>query len=65
MRNLLKYPITKNEIKDCLQSILDAEVEKELCGDLTPSIIHHILTHIDEMWNSGFFDGFPFEDRFL
>lgn len=47
MRNLIEFPITLDEVIDCLQQLKARELERthtELsCGDMTPILLHRAI----------------------
>lgn len=53
MRNLIQYPVTKEEIIGCLKEFAK-EVDPEttgLCGDMRPILLAEAILIVDKMWN--------------
>jgi hypothetical protein len=46
MRNLAEYPLTRDEVLECLNR-LRAELNPELIGDMTPLILRHAISVIE------------------
>jgi hypothetical protein len=46
VRNLLQYPVTREEVKDALQRALDAH--GGCVGGVQPMILHDILSKVDD-----------------
>jgi hypothetical protein len=42
MRNLLEYPVTRDEVLECLTR-LRADLNPELIGDMTPVLLDHAI----------------------
>jgi hypothetical protein len=43
MRNLLEYPITKEEIVECLAELARTFDNLELCGDMRPLLLKRAI----------------------
>jgi hypothetical protein len=51
MRNLLEYPITKDEVCDVIIKAYQAEYAEMRCGDLGPFILDRLLTVVKRDFN--------------
>jgi hypothetical protein len=45
MRNLKEYPVTLDEIVECLQAF-KAECDPELVGDMRPTLLDHAIAAV-------------------
>ena len=43
MRNLIEYPVTEQEVIECLEEILQEINSKKMCGDTSGLIIQSII----------------------
>ena len=49
MRNLAKYPITTSEIEDCCRTLAKQLSDKEIVGDMRPSLLEAAATIISRV----------------
>ncbi len=56
MRNILQYPITKSEVRNCLEGFADSIDYKKtgLVGDIRPMIMQKLLEDFDNVWYNTF-----------
>ena len=52
MRNLLQYPVTKQEIINCLKEFAAEVSPEESCGDMRPLLLAEAILIIDKMYGS-------------
>ena len=52
MRNLLQYPVTKQEIINCLKEFAAEASPEESCGDMRPLLLAEAILIIDKMYAS-------------
>jgi hypothetical protein len=57
MRNLLEYPVTHEEIIECLTRLRDREMVKERVGDTTPLLLDLAIAAVQyrqlKLWERG------------
>lgn len=57
MRNLLEYPITHDEIIECLARLRDREMTGEQTGDMTPTLLDFAIAAVQyrqlKLWERG------------
>lgn len=54
MRDLVRYPITRDEILSCLQSYSDRSVLEECIGDMRSLLLTEAMNAVKLVWSSDF-----------
>jgi hypothetical protein len=61
MRNILEYPVTLDEIINCLKQLRDREAAKPLIGDMTPLLLDMAICAVRyrelKLWERGDAEG--------
>lgn len=50
MRNLLQYPITPDEVLECLRSEADAINDRDVIGDMRPLLLTEAAKELEGLW---------------